>query len=38
MMAEQLGLAVWCVRGICSIVVFVGLVAPLAEHGYNARP
>ena len=37
MMAEQLGLAVWCVRGICSVVLLWGLAALLAQRGYNVR-
>jgi hypothetical protein len=37
-MAEQLGLAVWCVRGICAVAVFLGLIALLAQRGYKTRP
>lgn len=37
-MAEQLGAWVWCLRGICSVAVFLGLLALLAQRGYNTRP
>jgi len=36
MMAE-LGGWVWCLRGICSIVLLWGLAALLAQRGYHVR-
>lgn len=33
----ELGGFVWCLRGICSIILFWGLLALLAQRGYNRR-